>query len=111
MQASWSESWTLKLSVSVGVELDISLNDDREPCVKTKVTIGGGGLEEEFKLPEVCLTKEGVCTDVNSGGGDIRATATVCWAGRSEICVTVTGEVKIFGKWYESDPYKKCVSF
>ncbi|WP_339136259.1 MAG: hypothetical protein WGN25_20640 [Candidatus Electrothrix sp. GW3-4] len=107
---TFSGSFTVKLSVTVSTSLSISLDDEGNPCVESSIEVSGGGFSEEFKLPKVCLTEQGVCSDVNSGGGDIRAEARICWAGEREVCADIVGKVKIFGRWYD-DTYQICQKF
>jgi len=93
----------------VSLDIDISTRwTGSEWCVKVKVKVNVEGIGSgTVSLPEVCLGADGVCSSVNSGGGDIRAEAEICWRG-SEICANVTGKIKLFGRWYEHTE-EKCV--
>lgn len=99
------------INATGGVSLEIDINTrwtGSEWCVKVKVKIKVSGLGSgTVSLPEVCLGADGVCSRVNSGGGDVRAEAEVCWRG-TQICAEVTGKIKLFGKWYEKTA-TKCV--
>jgi hypothetical protein len=100
---------TLVATRGTSLEIDISTRwTGSEWCVKVKVKVKVSGLGSgTVSLPEVCLGADGVCSRVDSGGGDVRAEAEVCWRG-NKICAEVTGKIKLFGTWYE-DSATKCV--
>jgi hypothetical protein len=96
-----------RADVSLEIDIDVRHNGS-EVCAKVKVKVKVAGLGSgTVSLPEVCLGHEGLCSRVDSGGGDVRAEAEVCWKG-TKICAEVTGKIKLFGRWYEATA-TKCV--